>query len=98
MLNESLMLVGRCSVSNSNMDTYEGYIHTLFFLVPQQVKKDPKTGQSKGFGFVRFADYEAQVKCLNQRHLIDGRWCDVRIPNSRVRNSFQTLFVKTEPL
>jgi len=49
-----------------------------------QVKKDIKTGQSKGFGFVRFNDYESQVKCLAQRHMIDGRWCDVRIPNSRV--------------
>ena len=49
-----------------------------------QVKKDLKTGQSKGFGFVRFADYEAQLKCLSQRHMIDGRWCDVRIPNSKV--------------
>merc|ERR1719239_2122146 len=48
-----------------------------------QVKKDPKSGQSKGFGFVRFADYESQVKCMNQRHMIDGRWCDVRIPNSK---------------
>ena len=54
-----------------------------------QVKKDIKTGQkSKGFGphhpFVRFNEYESQVKCLAQRHMIDGRWCDVRIPNSRV--------------
>ena len=48
-----------------------------------QVKTDIKTGQSKGFGFVRFSDYDAQAKCLSQRHSIDGRWCDVRIPNSR---------------
>lgn len=49
----------------------------------RQVKQDPKTKQSKGFGFVRFADYEVQKKVLGQRHLIDGRWCDVRIPNSK---------------
>lgn len=52
-----------------------------------QVKKDLKTGQSKGFGFVRFADHESQNKCMSQRHLIDGRWCDVRIPNSKVSTS-----------
>ncbi|CAI9735501.1 TAR DNA-binding 43-like [Octopus vulgaris] len=52
-------------------------------LLMVQVKKDLKTGQSKGFGFVRFQDYESQLKCINQRHMIDGRWCDVRIPNSR---------------
>jgi len=48
-----------------------------------QVKMDLKTNTSKGFGFVRFADYKAQLKCLSQRHMIDGRWCDVRIPNSK---------------
>ena len=50
-----------------------------------QVKKDIKTGQSKGFGFIRFASYEVQMRVLAQRHMIDGRWCDVKIPNSKVR-------------
>ena len=50
-----------------------------------QVKKDIKTGQSKGFGFIRFASYESQMRVLAQRHMIDGRWCDVKIPNSKVR-------------
>ncbi len=50
-----------------------------------QVKKDIKTGQSKGFGFIRFANYESQMRVLAQRHMIDGRWCDVKIPNSKVR-------------
>jgi RNA recognition motif-containing protein len=49
-----------------------------------QVKKDPKTGNSKGFGFIRFASYDAQQRVLGQRHMIDGRWCDVKIPNSKV--------------
>jgi len=49
-----------------------------------QVKKDSKTGQSKGFGFIRFANYESQIRVLSQRHLIEGRWCDVKIPNSKV--------------
>ncbi len=49
-----------------------------------QVKKDIKTGQSKGFGFIRFASYESQMRVLAQRHMIDGRWCDVKIPNSKV--------------
>ncbi|XP_078311171.1 TAR DNA-binding protein 43-like isoform X2 [Crassostrea virginica] len=51
-----------------------------------QVKRDGKTGQSKGFGFVRFGDYEAQAKCLAQRHMIDGRWCEVNIPASNEQN------------
>ena len=49
-----------------------------------QVKKDLKTGQSKGFGFIRFGRYESQQRVLAQRHNIDGRACDVKIPNSKV--------------
>lgn len=48
------------------------------------MKKDIKTGHSKGFGFVRFTDYETQVKVMSQRHMIDGRWCDCKLPNSKV--------------
>ena len=47
------------------------------------MKKDIKTGQSKGFGFIRFNNYESQMRVLAQRHMIDGRWCDVKIPNSK---------------
>lgn len=54
-----------------------------------QVKKDPKTGQSKGFGFIRFGNYETQVRVLAQRHLIDGRLCDVKIPNSKQEGMVQ---------
>jgi len=53
-----------------------------------QIKKDPKTGQSKGYGFIRFDDYEVQRRVLSQRHTIDGRTCDVKIPNSKVGKNF----------
>lgn len=49
-----------------------------------QIKKDLRTGQSKGFGFIRFASYEGQMKALSSRHFIDGRWCDVKVPSSKV--------------
>lgn len=48
-----------------------------------QVKKDLKSGQSKGFGFVRFGHYETQLRVLGSRHMIDGRWCEVKVPNSK---------------
>ena len=48
------------------------------------MKIDPLTKKSKGYGFVRFADQEVQVRVMLQRHQIDGRWCDVRIPVSKV--------------
>lgn len=67
----------------STEDDLQAYFSQFGELLMVQVKRDLKTGQSKGFGFVRFAEYEAQLKCLAVRHMIDGRWCDVRIPNSK---------------
>ncbi|CAE1262164.1 TARDBP [Acanthosepion pharaonis] len=67
----------------STEDDLRQYFSQFGDLLMVQVKKDLKSGQSKGFGFVRFQDYESQQKCLNLRHMIDGRWCDVRIPNSK---------------
>jgi len=52
-------------------------------VIMAQIKKDPKTGQSKGFGFIRFGEYDVQRKALSVRHVIEGRTCDVKIPNSK---------------
>lgn len=60
------------------------YFETFGEVLMAQVKKDAKSGQSKGFGFIRFSSYESQMRVLAQRHLIDGRWCDVKVPNSKV--------------
>lgn len=49
-----------------------------------KVKKDKETTQSKGYAFIRFSDYESQVLCLAEKHLIDGRWCAVKVPFSKV--------------
>ncbi|KAF6111773.1 hypothetical protein HJG60_018551 [Phyllostomus discolor] len=59
------------------------YFSTFGEVLMVQVKKDIKTGHSKGFGFVRFTEYETQVKVMSQRHMIDGRWCDCKLPNSK---------------
>lgn len=59
------------------------YFETFGEVLMAQVKKDPKSGQSKGFGFIRFASHEAQIRVLAQRHMIEGRWCEVKIPNSK---------------
>ncbi|XP_034022197.1 TAR DNA-binding protein 43-like isoform X2 [Thalassophryne amazonica] len=59
------------------------YFGTFGEVIMVQVKRDAKTGNSKGFGFVRFREYEAQDKVVSQRHMIDGRWCDCKLPNSK---------------
>ena len=57
-------------------------------LLDFKVKRDPKTKMSKGFGFVRFKNYDDQCKCLSARHNIGGRWCEVALPNSNVSFSY----------
>lgn len=59
------------------------YFESFGEVLMAQVKKDTKSGQSKGFGFIRFASHEAQIRVLAQRHMIEGRWCEVKIPNSK---------------
>lgn len=63
--------------------TVREYFEKFGEVLMTQLKRDPKTGMSKGFAFIRFASYSSQMRVLAQRHLIDGRCCDVRIPNSK---------------
>lgn len=48
-----------------------------------QLKTHPDTGKSKGYGFIKFADYEVQKRVTSKKHQIGGRWCDVKIPYSK---------------
>jgi len=66
------------------LSAVENSLFSSYCMCVLQIKRDIRTKQSKGFGFVRFAEYESQLKALSQRHLIEGRWCDIRIPNSQV--------------
>jgi len=64
-------------------ETLRQYFEKFGEVVMCTVKLDQKTGKSKGFGFVRFKAPESQLRVLAQRHNIDGRWCEVQIPNSK---------------
>ncbi|KAF2346745.1 RNA recognition motif domain [Trinorchestia longiramus] len=61
----------------------KNYFSSYGNVVMSQVKKDPKTGQGRGYGFIRFDDIEAQRAVLSCRHSIGGRNCEVRIPKSK---------------
>lgn len=63
--------------------TLREYFEKYGEVVMCTVKTDPKSGKSKGFGFVRFKSPESQLRVLAQRHNIDGRWCEVQIPSSK---------------
>ena len=48
------------------------------------MKRDPQTGKSKGFGFIRYKEYDAQEQVVEKRHKVDhsSRWCEVKYPDT----------------
>ncbi|XP_067950859.1 TAR DNA-binding protein 43-like [Watersipora subatra] len=81
-----LVILGLAYTANDS-DITE-YFEKFGQVLMTQIKRDHKTNKSKGFGFVRMGDYESQIKVLSQRHMICGRWCEVKLPNSNQnRNS-----------
>lgn len=55
----------------------------FYNLIYIQIKRDA-SGNSKGFGFIRYEDYSSQAKALGQRHYVNNRWVEVKIPASKV--------------
>lgn len=47
--------------------------------------KRNKDGSSKGYGFMRYKDIESQKKSMLTRHMMQGRWVDVKVPDSQER-------------
>ena len=45
-----------------------------------QIKRDHKTRESRGFGFLRFKDPAIQSKVMTMTHTIKGRRCELRPP------------------
>jgi hypothetical protein len=101
-----LIVLGLAWKTNEN-DLRE-YFEQFGPVVMTQVKKDSKSGLSKGFGFVRyeehftllfftndylrFESFEVQQRVISRRHNISGRWCDVKIPLSRGESALSTEF------
>ncbi|BES92244.1 mRNA Hypothetical protein [Nesidiocoris tenuis] len=63
-------------------ETLKAYFEKNYGEVAMASVKLNKNGRSRGFGFVRFNDYEIQRTVMLSRHEIDGRWCDVSFPPS----------------
>jgi len=66
----------------SNEEDVRTYFSQFGELVFCEIKRDAH-GQSRGFGFVRYKDYESQLNALTKRHHIDGRNIDLKIPDSK---------------
>ncbi|CAF1213007.1 unnamed protein product [Didymodactylos carnosus] len=66
----------------STEDAVRNYFAQFGELVFTEIKRD-SNGKSRGFGFIRFKNLDSQLMVLNKRHHIDGRTCDVKIPDSK---------------
>ncbi|CAF1374615.1 unnamed protein product, partial [Didymodactylos carnosus] len=66
----------------STEDVVRNYFAQFGELVFTEIKRD-SNGKSRGFGFIRFKNLDSQLMVLNKRHHIDGRACDVKIPDSK---------------
>jgi len=58
------------------------YFETFGELVMVQLKKDLE-GKSRGFGFIRYKSLEDQGRCFSERHYIEGRSVEVKLPQSK---------------
>uniref|UniRef100_A0A5S6Q727 RRM domain-containing protein n=1 Tax=Trichuris muris TaxID=70415 RepID=A0A5S6Q727_TRIMR len=77
-------------------DELRDYFEQYGDVVMAQVKRDMRTGKSKGYGFIRFHSYDAQLTVIAKKHWIEGRWCEVKIPYSKLdplNPSLQKVFV-----
>ncbi|VDM65700.1 unnamed protein product [Strongylus vulgaris] len=62
---------------------FKSYFEAFGTVVFAEIKRTPE-GSSKGFGFVQMSTVEEQDKVLaTANHMLDGRRCDVRIPDQR---------------
>lgn len=70
----------------------KAYFEQFGEVVFSEIKYDRDTRRSRGFGFVRFADAETGHQVMMKKHMIQGRTCEVKVPDSRPERS--KLFVR----
>jgi len=67
------------------------YFETFGELVMVQLKKDLE-GKSRGFGFIRYKNLEDQGRCFSERHYIEGRSVEVKLPQSKSAGLDEVVF------
>jgi len=77
-------------------DAMKQYFETFGDLIMVQLKKDLE-GKSRGFGFVRYKTLEDQGRCLAERHFIDGRQLEVKLPQSKSAGLDELVYPGQEP-
>lgn len=64
---------------NLKEEKLEAYFHQYTKKLYARVLRNPKTGRSKGYGFLHLEDKEAATRILQKEHSIDGRKIDCQI-------------------
>jgi len=77
-------------------DAMKQYFETFGELMMVQLKKDLE-GKSRGFGFIRYKTMEDQGRCLAERHYIDGRQLEVKLPQSKSAGFDEVVYPGQEP-
>lgn len=73
------IFVGRLA-KEATTKTLQAHFEQFGEVVDADVRTDPTTGRSKGFGFITFSDPSSVEACLDVKaeQNIDGRWVDVK--------------------
>ncbi|KAK5974113.1 RRM domain-containing protein [Trichostrongylus colubriformis] len=67
-------------------ETFKKYFEAFGTVTFAEIKRTAQ-GTSKGFGFVQMSTVEEEDKVMAMDHVIDGRHCQVRIPDKKKNNS-----------
>ena len=76
------LFVGALKWETSKEDLQQ-YFEQFGEVTYANVKTDPNSGKSRGFGFVTFADESSVIKVVQQKHEIDGKIVDAKRAKSR---------------
>lgn len=81
--NNTKMFVGGLSRTTTT-NSMRAYFETFGTVRDVEIKSDPQTGQSRGFGFVLFLDEEGvNAVCVKADHYLDGKRIDPKRAEKR---------------
>lgn len=74
---------------NTTDDAFTNFFAGFGTVVEAQLKREPGTNRSRGFGFVTFAEDASAQKVLSQRLQLDGRKLDIKmaVPKDQIDQS-----------
>lgn len=78
-------------------DELKEYFEQFGELALHEIKRDPQTLKSKGFGFIRYKSTDAAQAVLKTEHNVAGRRCEVRLPKKRDEKPLKLFIGRLKP-